>query len=149
MEAKVCYTCKKSKSVQDFYQYPSGEYYYQCRACRSKYAYKYYTKNKARYDEREKTEENRARHREYSRQYRQKNYKKIVEERKHSADYIFKYKARHAIHNAVYRGSLKKPKICSKCNKHSKIEAHHYKGYDKINWFNIIWLCPLCHAGEH
>lgn len=60
-------------------------------------------------------------------------------------------KARYYISNAIRDGRLKRPKKCAECGiddwgkKRSMIEAHHYLGYEKVNWLKIKWLCTNCH----
>lgn len=58
-----------------------------------------------------------------------------------------KIDARNAVGLAVRRGSLKK-QSCSVCE-NPKVEAHHYKGYKKGNWLDIIWFCNKHHNQEH
>lgn len=59
-----------------------------------------------------------------------------------------KQRARHAIHYAIKQGKLDRPKNCSiaGCRSTSKIQAHHWKGYDQIHWLDVQWLCPKHHA---
>lgn len=58
-----------------------------------------------------------------------------------------KISAGNAIHSAIKSGELE-TKNCQVCDD-PKSEAHHYKGYDKKNWFNVNWLCRTCHKREH
>lgn len=55
--------------------------------------------------------------------------------------------ARNAISTAIlYNGLKRKP--CCICDE-VKSEAHHYRGYDKENWFDVIWYCRTHHQQEH
>jgi len=60
--------------------------------------------------------------------------------------YPLKVKARTIVHRAINSGKIKKPKICSKCKKRKKLDAHH-DDYSKP--LNIKWLCRGCHADRH
>lgn len=62
--------------------------------------------------------------------------------------FSLKNKARAEVQNALNRGILKRPIICSRCKKTSKlsIEAHH-KDYRKA--LDVIWLCKKCHFKIH
>lgn len=57
--------------------------------------------------------------------------------------------AHWAVDNAVRSGLIDRPASCEKCNKRCKPQAHHHKGYKRVNWLTILWLCDACHALEH
>jgi len=57
-----------------------------------------------------------------------------------------KWKAHNKVQWAVKIGKLIPNKICEKCLKKSKTEAHHYD-YNKP--LKVTWLCHKCHMGEH
>ncbi len=67
-----------------------------------------------------------------------------------------KLRARDAVRNEMRRGRLIKPNICSICKQNpgpmedgkSRLQAHHYFGYDKENWLKFEWLCIDCHIIE-
>ena len=67
-------------------------------------------------------------------------------ERKTKAKYPEKYKARIKSRDALKRGEIVRPTICSRCNEEGYIEGHHYD-YNKP--LDVIWLCKKCHAKEH
>ena len=71
-------------------------------------------------------------------------------ERKGTIGTPFKIKkaARRAVQTLVKRGLLVRFP-CKECNSEIKTEGHHYLGYAKENWLNIVWLCPRCHYDEH
>ena len=40
------------------------------------------------------------------------------------------------------------PPVVCKDGRHG-LQAHHHKGYDDKNIFDVIWLCPSCHKLSH
>lgn len=46
---KICVTCKKNKSVSEFYKHNKKGYQNQCKLCRSDYNKVHYKKNKEKY----------------------------------------------------------------------------------------------------
>ncbi len=57
-----------------------------------------------------------------------------------------KHHAHTRVCKAVKSGVLIKPDKCSKCNKTTKVQAHH-EDYSKR--LDVIWLCISCHELEH
>ena len=57
-------------------------------------------------------------------------------------------KARRAIRYAIETGKIIRPDRCSnpECNKLCKPEAHHYLGYAKEHWLDVVFLCADCHV---
>lgn len=55
--------------------------------------------------------------------------------------------ARAAVNNAVARGKLVRPSVCTQpgCKNSGRIEAHHWHGYDNEHALDVVWLCPKCH----
>lgn len=53
--------------------------------------------------------------------------------------------SRQAINGRIYKGRLVKPKMCQKCGAEDKIQAHHYKGYERKHRLTVQWLCAPCH----
>lgn len=88
---------------------------------------------------------------EYLRNWRQANKHKAKEyEARRKPRDPAKAKARSVVNNAVKSGGISKPDVCSQCGRPDKpIHAHHYAGYDYLNWLNIVWLCPSCHREAH
>ena len=62
---------------------------------------------------------------------------------------IHKKRAYRAVHRAIKNGKLIKPENCNKCNKTKKLDAHHWKGYNKENILDVQWLCRSCHKNTH
>lgn len=56
-------------------------------------------------------------------------------------------KARAAVKKALIDGKIFKG-FCAECAA-PKVHAHHYKGYAKENWLDIIWLCQTHHTLIH
>jgi hypothetical protein len=56
--------------------------------------------------------------------------------------------ARGALASAVYRGTIKKPTACERCQQEfprERIQGHHHNGYDRAHYFDVQWLCQRCH----
>lgn len=51
--------------------------------------------------------------------------------------------ARQKLHQAVAKGTLIRPDICSKCKENKKVEAHH-EDYSKP--LEVKWVCRQCHS---
>lgn len=60
--------------------------------------------------------------------------------------------ARREVSKALRKGTIIKPSACQSkkspdCSQATtRLEAHHYKGYDPQYWTTIIWVCPACHT---
>jgi len=86
---------------------------------------------------------------EYAREYWLKNRERLLKKKKeHRHNHLEQYQAQDAVKSAVASGKLKRPDRCGKCGRKSRIEAHHYKGYDRKYWLNVRWLCRSCHRIE-
>jgi hypothetical protein len=57
-----------------------------------------------------------------------------------------KSRARGLLNNAVSRGKITKPSLCSSCGKEGKIHGHHT---DYLKPLEVMWLCPKCHVRQH
>ena len=64
-----------------------------------------------------------------------------------------KWRAYWHIKNGLDKGTLEKPSVCDNCGKRAGrdsfgrrgLQAHHYKGYSKKHYLDVLWLCPPCH----
>lgn len=65
---------------------------------------------------------------------------------KYNRRYPQRIKAYMYLNNAVRDGKIQRSLICDVCGNAGKIEAHHYKGYAKRFWFNVQWMCKVCHG---
>lgn len=56
-------------------------------------------------------------------------------------------RAHGAINNAVRHGKMKPASdfICVHCYNKQAEHYHHYKGYDKEHWLDVIPVCATCH----
>jgi len=79
--------------------------------------------------------------------YRTKKYraKSIIRQNTRRKSGCPKEKARAILQSAVANGKIKKPTICSRCNKKyaiREIQGHH----NDYNFpFLVVWACPKCH----
>lgn len=81
----------------------------------------------------------------YHHEYSKSEKGKEVQKRRHEK-HPLQRKARTAISNALRLGKITKPNYCeiSGC-KETRLEAHHWKGYDPKHWLNVKWLCHNHH----
>lgn len=87
-----------------------------------------------------------ARHRKYSRTKRGKEIqakKDKVSQKKHPE----RWAARNAVWRARRDEKLFKPAFCDNagCMNQTRLQAHHYLGYKKEHWLDVIYLCPKHH----
>lgn len=61
-----------------------------------------------------------------------------------------KYLARTYLNKRIYRGQFPPARNfeCKICGGQAT-EYHHYMGYKRENWMNVLPLCKSCHQGEH
>jgi ribosomal protein S27AE len=57
-----------------------------------------------------------------------------------------KEEARKTVCLAVKEGRIIKPRICSRCGKERKLQAHHV---DYAKPLDIVWVCSWCHGAIH
>jgi hypothetical protein len=55
--------------------------------------------------------------------------------------------ARRKVRYAVSTGKMTK-EPCRDCG-NTKVEGHHYKGYEPEHWYDILWLCRKHHQDIH
>ena len=60
--------------------------------------------------------------------------------------YPEKVKARQKLNYAIKEGKIEKPQNCSKCNKITRLSAHHP---DYTKPLEVKWLCSSCHKIVH
>lgn len=81
------------------------------------------------------------------------NWKKANPER--HAELAREYRARHKdritaqnrLNYAVRKGLVERTP-CEVCGSDDKVHAHH-DSYDPADWYNVRWLCYVCHKLEH
>lgn len=138
MKAKKCFKCGLSKDESDFYIHKAmtDGHLGKCKECTKKDANEHRNKNIDRiraYDrQRGKLPHRIKSNVEYTRKYR-----KV---------YPLRYAANTLLGNAVERGKVKRPKICSMCKKKNKVFGHHKDYYKPLD---VIWVCQICHKELH
>lgn len=58
-------------------------------------------------------------------------------------------RARQKVRALVRRGILIVPDGCEECDGKSKLQGHHFAGYDEEHAADVIWLCQFCHTLAH
>jgi hypothetical protein len=169
MDTKVCTKCKVEKPLSEFYKGKGYKYgrYAVCKKClkdkyhndetfrqaKLEYARNYRKKINQDPDlHKKKVNNERQRYkqrcldpeyREQLNQY-QRDYRKRVKSKKAPKNVR---KAHKAVEVAVRKGKL--PKIdtqtCKQCDSVAN-HYHHYKGYDKKYWLDVVPLCARCHG---
>lgn len=164
---KKCPKCSVIKSLKEFHKRGGGRkgYASYCKECANETTKKFFKTEKgraaqkranqsdagkaarkkydrspkgiARIQRRRQSEKYRQRHREANRRYQQRHRQKI--------------NAQSAVRYAVKTGKIKPAVdfICSLCKMNNAIEYHHHKGYDKINYLDIVPACKRCHTNAH
>lgn len=143
-----CFICEKEYIVTS----PRQCACLSCKDERKKRRFaEYYKQNKevvrARAHIADKTEKGKQRYKRYRLNDRYREYARL---RYHLLPENIK-KARYFIHNAVRDKRIVKLDYCEECGrkdwgtKRSMIEAHHYLGYEEVNWLKVRWLCTDCH----
>ena len=58
-----------------------------------------------------------------------------------------KHRAQNAVAYAIKDGKLPQAKSrkCSICKVKQAMDYHHYLGYDKVHWLDVIPVCRKCH----
>lgn len=134
----VCIRCKEPHPASNVYLLlNNGKRVPFCKPCKKAETHKHYRKNadkvKERINAQRKTPEGKA----TTAKVAKRAYERYPE----------KNIARDRLRYAVKKGKVEK-KPCQECGA-NKTEAHHYKGYDESNWYNVIWLCRDHHRDIH
>jgi hypothetical protein len=91
------------------------------------------------------TEYGQTKTRERCKKFRQtEKYKAAVE--RHHLKYPERRSANLAVMNAIHSGKLKRPTVCSVCDKACAPHGHH-PDYSKP--LEVIWMCQKCHVALH
>lgn len=69
-----------------------------------------------------------------------------VLQRAYKKENSLQIKAVQKVNDALRRGGLTKPTICSICMKEGRIQGHHH---DYSKPLEIQWLCSVCHCKVH
>lgn len=74
-----------------------------------------------------------GRHAELAREYRERHPEKII--------------AQNRLNYAIRKGTVVR-QPCEACGTTDRVHAHHVS-YKPEDWFNVNWLCFVCHKIEH
>ncbi len=144
-----CSSCKAVKPVTEFYRArdKSSGHMSQCKQCISKYFQSNAGKaaRKRASKRYHSTPKGREVHRDAHRRYRETLKYKAAFAR-YRAENTEKRKAQIGVMNALARGDLVRPSICSLC--HDPCTPHgHHPDYTKP--LDVVWLCHNCHVLTH
>ena len=67
--------------------------------------------------------------------------------REYRARYPEKIMAQNRLNYAIRKGRIKR-QPCEICGETEKVHAHHIS-YEPKDWYNVRWLCGVCHEIEH
>src|SRR5882724_7878010 len=139
---KICNTCKIAKPISEFYASVIKIGAGHCKQCHRIYQRKYYDevwypKHRAKLMDKGKIRNNSQEHRDYN------------NARNKRPDVLMKRRARITLIHAIERGEVTRPDSCEMCGKKCKPHAHHHKGYEGKNVFDVQWLCHVCHKFIH
>lgn len=133
-----CVTCDQFFPASGFYankRSPIG-IKSECRSCHSKTSVRTRDPNAAC-----------DRNREHMRRARVRNPEKFrVRERARTVRKSDRTEARQQLNNAVRRGEIEKPDMCSDCGKPGMVTGHH-EDYGRP--LDVVWLCWECHGVRH
>lgn len=125
MAKQVCSKCREAKDIDFFDKNPtrkSGRAHY-CKEC-----FKVVNKKRKTYE----------------------SVKKYYIEATLDPKKMEKLGARSAVHRAIKNGKIKKSACeVGGCDVIIGTEAHHWLGYSKENWLEVVWLCTKHHADAH
>ena len=67
--------------------------------------------------------------------------------REYRERYPEKTRAQNRLNYAIRKGRIQR-KPCEVCGETERVHAHHVS-YDPSDWYNVRWLCMVCHKIEH
>jgi len=138
---KRCTGCNIIKPLSEFYKRTDGHTKYgyasQCKQCTIDRTISYH-----------KTEQGREISRAAINRYF-KTEKGKYARKKWEQNNKLKMQAHHAVSHAIENGEIEKPNTCSECGAACNPQSHHWRGYAKKHWLDILWLCQECHTKKH
>lgn len=159
VKMKTCTKCNQTKSLLCFFKHRND-----CKLCCSEYqknhrkteqakaVFKnYYPKHKQNVKRYHQTEKGRIVCIKASQRFRINHPERVkATKERYCAQYPNRSKARHALNHAISMGKLPPVKTlqCHYCPKQAQ-QYHHYKGYAKENWLEVLPACVSCHKKEH
>lgn len=169
---KVCKKCGVSKPIDEFGKAKTclDGHRGDCKKCQNKYtnqwakdhpenrhksAKKYRTNNPEYATRRNASnkawyQNNKEHAYEYQKQYTKDHPDKVTANAKKMYEkHLHKYRARQAVNNEITAGRLApiKSLACANCGNQAA-HYHHYLGYEKEHWFDVIPLCRKCHKND-
>jgi len=150
---KRCPHCKQIKPLSEFSKNRNRKdrVQYNCKSCAKQYAQseKGKTANKKGVEKYRRTERGRVARRKASRKC-QKTPKGKATRKRYSTRNPEHCKARSATNQAITNGILPRPDslLCHYCPKQAQ-QYHHWHGYEKEHWFDIVPVCRICHIQQH
>lgn len=162
---KRCSKCGIEKPLNEYYKNNSSSdtYRHECKTCKKQCSKRYYQSHDKEIKQKKKRYAliHASEKKQYMKLYRQSHIDEIILANKeyyqsHKREYkhrkrrfIVKYRARKMLSQAVYRGQIVKPSQCEACMllfPKNKLQGHHWKGYAKKFWYEVMWVCSQCHA---
>lgn len=150
MKTKFCLKCQEHKNIIEFHKNKTRKdgYANRCKSCRRKDFIEYEEKLKIKDKELylKKKEEEMKRKKEYRKTH---NYRisQRISNKKYRENNPEKRTAQNKLGSAVRYGKIKKPDLCSICNKTNCIIHGHHENYSKP--LDVIWCCKECHTKIH
>lgn len=151
---KRCSTCGERKPLDEFHRHKGTRDGRNsvCKPCAIKRATAWNRDHPSRRAEIVKQEQKRHPERMAAqrKRHRERHRAKFVEHRKrHEARHPEKTQARRKLEDAVQKGYVSKPDICSRClGQVPAVDLHgHHHDYSKP--LDVEWLCRVCHNAEH
>lgn len=146
---KQCSKCKEIKSIDEFHDdktHKDGKRSL-CKGCCKKYTLT--KQGKVAIKKYLASEKSKARRK----RYRQSEKGKAANRKDcslHRARYPIREQARKTVSKATARGDILRASElqCSDCNSQAE-QYHHYNGYEKEHWFDVIPVCRICHLSRH
>lgn len=168
---KTCRVCKQTKPITEFYKCSrtKGGYKNDCKSCHLEYWNNYrktergkqvISKIKHKYHQTEKGKATKRRVTEnYCKTDKGKNTRMLYEQsergktlarnraEKHRQNHPQHAKALQVVRNAIRSGKLPRPDIllCHYCPKPAQ-QYHHWHGYEKKHWLDVVPVCVSCHG---
>ena len=154
---KKCYKCKKFKPLSEFHKSSREKdgCQTQCKVCISQYHKQWIRTEKCKKSSKEADIKyrNSIHGHAAKKAYKRKGPIKIKhrqKSREYRKQFPERIKACRAIRDAIRIGKMPCPKTrtCHYCS-NKAIEYHHWHGYAKEHWLDVIPMCQECHTAAH
>ena len=136
---KRCTKCKQLKPKSEFYKHKGTKdgLYTRCKICHIESVKRWSMKNRGY--------ANRINRRWYERNRDIIQENRLIMKKEHPEI----RKAHGKVQTAINNGTLKRPNICSRCNRKTTNIISHHESYDEDKWLDVTWLCVRCHYERH